>query len=221
MIQLRQDCLWLKGEDGEVIPCSVEQITLEIIGGAKGGLDPEVLRHAAAAVLHYFKVELSRETVTVTEFAEALSRVLAGFGLTLEVTDVKSEPPALVTAESPEGFLDAPESEPSTIEELAQGGSDGLEVHEVHVQSADLRELATLAGKLGELEFFPRLHDALLKGLDASPEVVEFNHLRSAVKQLLGRKHWTNGCRELESRIVEALRTWLVEERKRAALVVH
>ena len=64
MIRLREDCLWLKGEDGVVIPCSVEQITLEIIGGGQGLLDPEVLRHAAAAVLHYFKVEMSRETVT-------------------------------------------------------------------------------------------------------------------------------------------------------------
>ena len=217
MIQLRQDCLWLKGEDGEVIPCSVEQITLEIIGGAKGSLDPEVLRHAAAAVLHYFKVEQSRETVTVAEFAEALSRVLAGFGLTLEVTDVKSDPVVSV-AVATAGIPPEAEAEPTTVEELANGA---VEVREIHVQSADLRELATLAGKMGELEFFPRLHDALRKGLDAGPEVVEFNHLRSAVKQLLGRKHWTNGCRELEARIVEALRTWLVDERKRAALVVH
>jgi len=65
------------------------------------------------------------------------------------------------------------------------------------------------------------LHDALRKGLDAQPEVVEFNHLRCAVKQLLGRKYWTNGCRELEARIVDALRTWLAQERRRAALVVH
>lgn len=196
MIQLRQDCLWLQGEDGAVIPCSVEQISLEVIGGTTSSLEPEVLRHAAAAVLHYFKVELSQDTVTIAEFAEALSRVLAGFGLTLEVADVKPEP-----APSP--------------------AAAGVEVREVHVQSADLRELAALAGKLGELEFFPRLHDALRKGLDAGPEVVEFNHLRSAVKLLLGRKHWTNGCRELEARIVEALRTWLAEERRRAALVVH
>lgn len=217
MIQLRQDCLWLKADDGQIIPCSVEQITLEIIGGAKCGLDPEVLRHAAAAVLHYFKAELSRETVTVAEFAEALSRVLAGFGLALEVTDVKSDSPAAELSLGP--GADATDVEPTTVEELA--ASSGMEVRRIHVQSADLRELATLAGKLGELEFFPRLHDALRKGLDAGPEVVEFNHLRSAVKQLLGRKHWTNGCRELEARIVEALRTWLAEEKKRAALVVH
>ncbi len=213
MIRLREDCLWLKGEDGVVIPCSVEQITLEIIGGGKGLLDPEVLRHAAAAVLHYFKVEMSRETVTVSEFAAALSRVLAGFGLALEVTDVGPDPE--------EKRLAVPdEVEPTTIEELA---GETPVAREVQVQSADLRELASLAGKLGELEFFPRLHDALRKGLDAEPEpeVVEFSHLRSAVKQLLGRKHWTNGCRELEARIVEALRTWLAEEQRRAALLVH
>lgn len=215
MIQLRHDCLWLQGEDGAVIPCSVEQISLEIIGGTKASLEPEVLRHAAAAVLHYFKVELSRDTVTVVEFAAALSRVLAGFGLTLEVAEVKPDPtPAASPSETA--------TEPDTVEDLAGAGAVAVaEVREVHVQSADLRELAALAGKLGELEFFPRLHDALRKGLDAGPEVVEFNHLRSAVKLLLGRKHWTNGCRELEARIVEALRTWLAEERRRAALVVH
>ena len=103
------------------------------------------------------------------------------------------------------------------MEELAAG----IEIRRINVQSADLRELATLAGKMGELEFFPRLHDALRKGLEAGPEVVEFKHIRSAVKQLLGRKHWTNGCRELEARIIEALRTWFAEERKKVALVVH
>jgi hypothetical protein len=211
MIQLREDCLWLKGDDGEIIPCSVEQITLEIIDGVKGKLDPEVLRHAAAAVLHYFKVELARESVTVTEFAEAMSRVLAGFGLAFEVAEVQSS-----KAGPPDAT--APEAEPTTVGELADSE---IVVREIQIQSADLRELAQLSGKLGELEFFPRLHDALRKGLEAGPEVVEFSHLRCAVKQLLGRKHWTNGCRELESRIVEALRTWLSEERRRAALLIH
>ena len=212
MIQLRQDCLWLKGDDGEIIPCSVEQITLEIVDGVKGSLDPEVLRHAAAAVLHYFKVELARESVTVTEFAEAMSRVLAGFGLAFEVAELSSKPPGKTPST-------VPEAEPTTVGELAE--SEVVVVQELHIQSADLRELAQLSGKLGELEFFPRLHDALRKGLEAGPEVVEFSHLRCAVKQLLGRKHWTNGCRELEARIVDALRTWLAEERKRAALMVH
>jgi len=202
MIQLREDCLWLQGDDGQVLLCSVEQITLEIIGGSKNTLDPETLKHAAAGVLHYFKEDLGRPTVTVAEFAQALSRVLAGFGLTLEVSAAKGA------------------AEPSTVEELAAGVGDAP-VRSVQIQSADLRELATLSGKLGELEFFPRLHDALRKGLEAAPEVVEFNHLRGAVKLLLGRKHWTNDCRELEARIVESLRLWLADEQRRAALLVH
>ena len=201
----------MKGEDGAIIPCSVEQITLEIIGGAAGAVDPDVLRHAAAGVLHYFKVEIQRETVTVREFAEALSRVLAGFGLALEVAEVKSESTAPLLAPSP-----GPKS--GLENELIAAG---VEIREVQVQSADLRELAALAGKMGELGFFPRLHDALRQGLTAEPEVVEFRNLRGAVKLLLGRKHWTNGCRELEERIVDSLRTWWSEERKQAALVVH
>ena len=212
MIQLRQDCLWLKGEDGAIIPCSVEQITMEIIGGAAGVVDPEVLRHAAAGVLHYFKEEIHRETVTVREFAEALGRVLAGFGLALEVTEVAELKPELAI------------SVPAVTSKVDPSGGfvpASIEVNEVQVQSADLRELAALAGKLGELCFFPRLHAALRAGLTAKPEVVEFRNLRGAVKLLLGRKHWTNGCRELEERIVDSLRTWWSEERQRAALVVH
>jgi hypothetical protein len=216
MIQLRQDCLWLKGEDGEIIPCSVEQITLEIIGGAAGGVDPEVLRHAAAGVLHYFREEIQRETVTVGEFAQALSRVLAGFGLALEVAEVKSE--ATGTKLGSTVLLPA---DPTPEAAAEAQPVEAVSVREIQVRSADLRELAAASGKLGELVFFPRLRDALLQGLIAQPEVVEFRNLRGAVKLLLGRKHWTNGCRELEARIVDTLRTWWSEERKQSALVVH
>ncbi len=87
MIQLRSDCLVFKLANGDAIPCSVEQVTVELMGDAIETLDPDLIRHAAAAVLHYFKHEQGREYVSINEFSEALEHVLQGFGLT-----VKNEP---------------------------------------------------------------------------------------------------------------------------------
>jgi hypothetical protein len=185
MIDLDRDSIWLTQPDGEAIPCSLEALTFEIAGSGASQLDPEVLRHAAAGVLHYFKDDLKRSQISLEEFAAALARVLAGLGLCVEVTGA----------------------------EVQSGTAVGL---------ADLRELACAAGKLGELDFFPRLHNTLRAQLAADPERVEFRGLRSAVKLLLGRKHWTNGCRDLESRVLLALREWWQQERgdRRTLLLV-
>jgi hypothetical protein len=78
--------------NGESIPCSAEMICIEVHGNSAGLLDPEVLRHAAASVFHYFKIELARESVTVGEFAGALEKVLRGFGLTIRA-GVADAPP--------------------------------------------------------------------------------------------------------------------------------
>lgn len=80
MIQLHPDCLIFRTADGDLVPCSAENVTIELIGETTSKLDPEVVRQAAAAVVYYFKTELERETVSVSEFAEALGRVLQGFG---------------------------------------------------------------------------------------------------------------------------------------------
>ncbi len=91
MIALQSDCLLFQLTNGESVPCSAEMISIEIVGNSEGLLDPEMLRHAAASVFHYFKNELERETVTVGEFALALEKVLRSFGLTLYA----DEPPPL------------------------------------------------------------------------------------------------------------------------------
>ena len=83
MIALQSDHLLFQLTNGESVPCSAEMITIEIAGNAEGYLDPEMLRHAAASVFHYFKVELERESVTVGEFALALEKALHGLGMTL------------------------------------------------------------------------------------------------------------------------------------------
>ncbi|MBI3417979.1 MAG: hypothetical protein HY043_22035 [Verrucomicrobia bacterium] len=92
MIQLRSDCLVFETAAGHAIPCSAELVTIELIGEAAGLLDPEMIRNATAAVLHYFKEELNRQTVSVAEFSQALEQVLRGFGLTISSAGETLEP---------------------------------------------------------------------------------------------------------------------------------
>ena len=182
MIELRRDCIWLAQPGGEAIPCSVEELTFEVVGGGAVEVEPEVLRHAAAGVLHYFKSELGRVRITLGEFAEALGKVLAGLGYSVEITG-------------------------------GAGDRVGGEIRQESViQTTDLRAVACAAGKMGELEFFPRLRTMLREQLAVAPKAVEFHGLRPAVKLLLGRKHWTRDCGELEQRILETLRSWWSHE---------
>ena len=83
MIALRHDCLLFELKNGERVPCSAEMIFVEIVGGADSQLEPDLLRHAAASVFHYFKVEQERESVTVGEFSLALEKVLHHLGYTI------------------------------------------------------------------------------------------------------------------------------------------
>ena len=83
MIALRSDCLLFKLNNGESVPCSSEMISVEIIGEDNCQLDPEMLRHAAASVFHYFKNELDCESVTIGEFSLALEKVLRHLGYTI------------------------------------------------------------------------------------------------------------------------------------------
>jgi hypothetical protein len=83
MIQLKADCLIFQTHDGKQIPCSAEWVTLELMGDGAELIDPEIVRHASAAVLHYFKHELQRQFVSVGEFALALEKVLRSFGLSV------------------------------------------------------------------------------------------------------------------------------------------
>jgi len=87
MILLHSDCLLFQLKNGESIPCSANMISVEIVGESNGLLDPEMLRHAAASVFHYFKFELEREAVTIGEFSIALEKVLGHLGYTIHAGD--------------------------------------------------------------------------------------------------------------------------------------
>ena len=80
MIQLHTDCLVFETSDGEAIPCSAEDGTVELLGEAARELEEQVVEEAAAAALYYFKQELGRNVVSVGEFSLALERILRGFG---------------------------------------------------------------------------------------------------------------------------------------------
>jgi len=81
MILLSHDCLLFHTAGGESIPYSAEMISVEIVGESASLFDNEFIQHAAAAVFHYFRDELGRESVTVAEFSLALEKILRGFSL--------------------------------------------------------------------------------------------------------------------------------------------
>ncbi len=86
MIELHPDCLMFQMSDGEAIPCCAELVSVEMIGDDAGLLDPELVRNATRAVLHYFKVEMGRTSVSVGEFSNALASVLRRFGVNVKST---------------------------------------------------------------------------------------------------------------------------------------
>ncbi|HZM02314.1 MAG TPA: hypothetical protein VFC44_04750 [Candidatus Saccharimonadales bacterium] len=188
MIQLKPDCLIFQTSDGEHVPCSAEWITLELMGEGATLVDPELVRNASAAVLHYFKFELNRSYVSVGEFAVALEKVLRGFGLTV----YKDDPAANAAAPA-----DAPK-----VEKAART-----------VLESNLRELAGESGKGFELLFFPHLREELRRKLGQSPQVVRFHGLRDCVKQLSGAARWNRRCQNLSDQIVDYLRScWETEQ---------
>ncbi len=79
MIALAADCLVFRLANGESVPLSAEMISVELADDTAQWFDEEFVRHAANAVFHYFQRELGRHSVTLSDFARALERVLRGF----------------------------------------------------------------------------------------------------------------------------------------------
>ena len=97
MTQVRHDCLLLKMPDGEVVPCAAELVNVKLVGEAADWLDPDLVQNATRAVLHYFKVEQGKDSVSLLEFSEALATVLRGFGLSINPTDSTTPPPRRIS----------------------------------------------------------------------------------------------------------------------------
>jgi hypothetical protein len=81
MILLRRDCLVFRTADGEGVVCSATEVAATLLGDAADKLGENFLTNAVEAVLHFFKVDLERSSVSVEEFSAALVKILRGFGL--------------------------------------------------------------------------------------------------------------------------------------------
>ena len=92
MIALHSNCLLFQLHNGESVPCSPDMINVEIVGESDSLLEPETLRHAAASVFHYFKIELAREAVTIGEFSLALEKALLHLGYTIRAHETGTRP---------------------------------------------------------------------------------------------------------------------------------
>jgi len=99
MIHLRRDCLVFETSSGESFPCSAQFVAIELVGEAAAFIDKQIVEQAAAAVLHYFKMELGQTTVTTREFAQALEKALNGFGLSVMSAQVEKTPPRIAEAD--------------------------------------------------------------------------------------------------------------------------
>src|SRR5580693_9243608 len=98
MIILAEDCLVFETSAGEGVPFSAEMFSVELMGDTAKMFDTEFVKHAAAAVFHYFRDELGREAVSVAEFTLALEKILRGFNLA--ATAAQSDSPAPRVAQS-------------------------------------------------------------------------------------------------------------------------
>jgi len=191
VIRLHTDCL-VFDPAADLIPCSAEQVVIELAGAAPPLMDPELVRQAAIGVLDYFRRELRRDFVSVGEFCEALAAVLRGFGLEVGAQSVAE-----------------------ALAEAAQAaGGQGLCVGAEPGGAVDLRRLACESGKAFELAFFPRLRAELERQLSRCPRLLRFTGLRSCVKQLAGARRWSFRCEELSDQIVDYLRVCLRENKQ-------
>lgn len=185
MILLRPDCLAFEAPDGELIPCSAKQVVVELIGDAAQWLDQEVITNASEAVLHYFRHEKGRESVSMTEFVQALEQVLKGLGLEIKATGVAKQ---ILASSTPASF-------PAR-----------------RVVEADLVELVGRS-QGAELFFFPLLREEMNRRLDGSPQILKFRGLRECVKSIVGTKRWNPACQSMNDQIVDYLRTCLNSEK--------
>ncbi|HOX56121.1 MAG TPA: hypothetical protein P5205_04845 [Candidatus Paceibacterota bacterium] len=85
MIAFSSDCLLFEMANGECIPCSADTVGVQLASDAGGLFDSEFVQQATKAVFHYFKHELGRQSVSASEFARALEKVLRGFAATAQV----------------------------------------------------------------------------------------------------------------------------------------
>jgi hypothetical protein len=116
MIQLHHECLLLDNGSGQLIPFFPESLTVEILDPGSGLLDEDLVREAAAAVVHYFRHEVGRETVSAMEFSTVLANVLRELGIPIQA----STPSGSAAAEASVWHID--------LTQLAAQAGEGFEL---------------------------------------------------------------------------------------------
>ena len=87
MIALAADCILLRQPNGESHPAHHGTVAIEVVTEGESPFDEAFVKEASAAVLHYFKQEQGRDSVTLGEFAGALEKVLQGFKYPVAASD--------------------------------------------------------------------------------------------------------------------------------------
>ena len=113
MIQPHPHSWLMNVPGGESIPCSAELVDIHLLGDAGDLLDPELVRNAARAVLHYFKVDQGKTFVSAQEFSRTLAAVLRGFGVAVNLVETVA-PPCQISE--------------SDLRQLACGSGNGFEL---------------------------------------------------------------------------------------------
>ena len=116
MIQLHTDCLVFETSDGECIPCSAHDVSIELLGDAVNEIEPSLITEATEAVLYHFKIDLDRASIKVSEFTVALERILRGFGF------------KVMAADENDGMESKLHSAETDLHHLAHQAGEGLEV---------------------------------------------------------------------------------------------
>jgi hypothetical protein len=81
MIELHPHCKIVQSQHPHSPPLALDRFSIELAGESASNVDPAVVQHAAEAVLHYYRHEMERRTITIEEFTDALQHVLRGIGL--------------------------------------------------------------------------------------------------------------------------------------------
>ena len=99
MINLRPDCLVFNTEEGLNIPASAELVSVELLGDSMACIDPDLVKEAAVAVLHYFKSDLGQNTVTIGDFSLALEKTLNALGFSVTALHIDRPNPSIADAD--------------------------------------------------------------------------------------------------------------------------
>ena len=76
MIQLQSNYLVFRMSTGELLPCSAEAVTAELLGDTLNLIEPQTIQEALKAVVYYFREEHEGSSVSVDQFSSALGKVL-------------------------------------------------------------------------------------------------------------------------------------------------